>query len=82
MNPRHINYLAFAALMLTTLFGLQFLWGLLFLYWTIPNFYAEQATLVSTVKKADDPILFWAIQIAWIALGIMMIAADFLPLLA
>lgn len=78
-RTRLLNYITFAVLMIATALGIQSLWGVLFLYWTIPNFYAGHAFLLSDITRQDDPILFWLIQIAWLVLGLMMIAADFLP---
>lgn len=78
-QPRILNYITFAALMAATALGLQSLWGLLFLYWTVPNFYSGHAFLLSDITRRDDPLLFWLIQIAWVVLGLMMIAADALP---
>lgn len=78
-QSRILNYATFAVLMVATAMGYQSLWGLLFLYWTIPNFYSGHAFLLSDVTRDEDPILFWLIQIAWVVLGLMMIAADFLP---
>lgn len=77
--PRWLNYVTFAALMISTALGYQSLWGLLFLYWTIPNFYTGSAFLLSEITRDEDPILFWLIQIAWVVLGLMLVALDFLP---
>jgi hypothetical protein len=79
MEPRVLNYVVFAVLIVSTALGFQSLWGLLFLYWTVPNFYAGHAFLVSDVSREEDPILFWLIQLAWVALGVMLILSDFLP---
>lgn len=76
------NYIVFAALMLSTVLGFQSLWGLLFLYWVIPNMVNGQAFLLTEVSRASSPVLFWCIQVAWVVLGLMMIAADFFPALA
>ena len=76
-----LNYITFAVLMIATAFGFQSLWGLLFLYWTIPNFYSGHAFLLSDVTRDDDPVLFWLIQIAWVVLGLMLIALDLYPTL-
>ena len=65
--------------MVTTVLGYQALWGLLFMFWTIPNFYSGHALLLTDVTRDEDPILFWLIQLAWVALGLSMIAIDFLP---
>ncbi|WP_108816858.1 hypothetical protein [Loktanella sp. Alg231-35] len=78
-QSRILNYITFAALMIATALGYQALWGLLFLYWTIPNFYSGHAFLVSDVTRDDDPILFWLIQVAWVVLGLMLVAIDFIP---
>ena len=78
MNKRSINYIVFIALMISTFMGIHGLWGLLFLYWTIPNFYSGHAFLVSDVLKKDDPVLFWGIQSAWIILGSLLLIGDFL----
>ncbi len=78
-QARLLNYATFAALMIATALGYQSLWGLLFLYWTIPNFYSGHAFLLSDVTRDDDPVLFWLIQIAWVVLGLMLVALDFFP---
>ena len=78
-QARLLNYATFAALMVATALGYQSLWGLLFLYWTIPNFYSGRAFLLSDVTRDDDPVLFWLIQIAWVVLGLMLVALDFFP---
>ncbi|WP_299638757.1 hypothetical protein [uncultured Ruegeria sp.] len=78
-RKRQLNYITFAALMVTTVLGYQSLWGLLFMFWTIPNFYSGHALLLTDVTRDEDPVLFWLIQLAWIALGLSMIAIDILP---
>jgi len=80
MNPRILNYVTFVVLMISTVLGYQFLWGLLFLYWTIPNFHSGHAFLLSAVTRDEDPILFWAVQIAWIVLGTLLVVLDLLPI--
>ena len=78
-QARALNYATLAALMVATALGYQFLWGFLFLYWTILNFHSGHAFLLSEVTRDDDPILFWLIQIAWVVLGLMLVALDFFP---
>ena len=76
-NSRTLNYVAFAILMISTALGYQLFWGMLFLLWTIPNFLSGQAFLLTNVNRSTDPFLFWAIQIAWVTLGLVMIVGDF-----
>lgn len=79
MNARVLNYTAFVVLMASTALGYQFLWGLLFLYWTIPSFASGHAFLLSDVMRDEDQMLFWAVQIAWIVLGVLLVASDIYP---
>ena len=73
------NFAAFAALVLATVLGLWSPWGLLFMYWTIPNFFSGRAHLVTEVTREEAPLLFWLVQLTWLTLGIMMVLMDFLP---
>ena len=78
-HSRVLNYVTFLLLMLTTALGYQSLWGLMFIYWTIPNFYSGHAFLLSDVTREEDPILFWLVQIAWVLLGALLVVLDFFP---
>ncbi len=71
--------IAFAALMVATVLGCQTLWGILFMFWTIPSFHSGHSLLLTNVSRDEDPILFWLVQLAWIALSLSMTAIDFHP---
>jgi len=79
MESRVLNYITFFALLLTTALGYWFLWGLIFIYWTIPGFNSGRTILVSDVTREDDGFLFWAVQIAWIVFGALLVASDIFP---
>ena len=81
-NRQVINFAVFAALMVATWFRWYSPWGVLFIYWIIPSFFSGRAILVSEVTREETPVLFWLVQLAWLALGIMMILMDFVPELA
>lgn len=70
------NYIAFAVLMFATLMRFQFLWGVLFIFWTVFNVKTGQAFLMSPVIREEDPILFWLIQAAWFGFGLLLIIDD------
>lgn len=75
-QSRPLNYVAFVVLMVSTVLGLQFLWGLLFLFWSVQAVKTSHAFLLSTVTRFEDPLLFWLIQVAWVVFGVWMIVAD------
>ncbi|MDA7966496.1 hypothetical protein [Ruegeria sp.] len=78
-QARSLNYIAFAALMISTALGFQSLWGLLFLYWSVQSYHTGHAFLLSEVTRAQDPVLYWLIQLAWIVFGVLLVMADLLP---
>lgn len=82
LNRRVLNYVTFIVLMISTVLGYQFLWGLLFLYWTVPAYYSGRAFLLSDVARDEDPILFWAVQSAWFVLGGLLVVIDLYPILS
>ena len=81
-SQRLVNYAAFVALMVSTGLGVGFLWGLLFLFWTVWSIRSRRTILVFDVSRDEDPFLFWLIQAAWAALGVIMILSDFYPALS
>ena len=62
-------------------FSWNWVWGLLFIMWTIPALYSGQTHLVEPINKADNPILYWLIMFTWISLSTYLILIDLLPLL-
>lgn len=76
-NSRILNYVTFAILMISTALGYQLFWGILFLFWTILSFRSGNTLLLTYVTRKADSFLFWVIQIAWVTLGLIMIAGDF-----
>lgn len=78
-TQRIINYTAFPILLTSAVFGLYWVWGLLFLWWVIPAIASGQAHFVFEVHQDEDPILFWAVIVLWAVLGAMTTAASLFP---
>ena len=55
-------------------------WGLLFIMWTIPALYSGQTHLVEPINRDENPVLFWFIVITWLGLSAYMIVGDLLNL--
>ena len=72
---------ALAIVYLAVIFGWSWVWGLLFIMWTIPALYSGQTHLVEPINRDQNPILFWLIIGTWIGLSLFMIVGDLLPLL-
>ncbi|MFC4990847.1 hypothetical protein [Rubritalea tangerina] len=69
-------YIALALIYLSVWFEYNFLWGILFISWTIPAFYTKEIHLIQTVRQNESPFLFWTIVLTWIILSIWMILLD------
>lgn len=68
--------LALVLIYLGTWFNLNFIWGILFLIWTIPSIYNREIHLIQNVKRSESPILYWWILLTWIALSIILLVMD------
>ncbi len=78
-HTRTANYIALPVLLAAAVLGYYWVWGLLFLWWTIPTILNGQAFLVFEINRNDDPVLFWAIVCLWALSGLMMLAASLFP---
>lgn len=56
----------------------NWIWGVLFISWTIPALVTRRTHLFEEVERAHNPVLYWLIVSTWILLSIYMIASDIL----
>lgn len=80
-NPAFINAIVFLGLLVALILNWSWPWGVLFLYWTIPAIRGRVTILVSEINRDDQRVLFWAVTILWILIGILMILTDLTPAL-
>ena len=59
-----------------SLMAWNWIWGLLFLFWTIPSLCTGRIHLISEVDRKHHPVLFFAILVTWILLSLYLIAVD------
>ena len=55
----------------------QWIWGILFLIWIIPDLYTGETYFMEPINKKDNPLLYWLIMISWVSLSILTIATIF-----
>lgn len=70
---------AMAILLLATIMEWYWVWGVLFLYWTIAAFVMGQAFVVQTIRRDEHSVLFWFVSITWLVLAILFILSDLFP---
>ena len=73
--------LALAMVYIAVFFDWNWVWGLLFIIWTVPALFSGRAFFVESIERRRNPVLYWFIVITWIGLSLYLIAADLWPLL-
>lgn len=76
MNNRIVHYVVFVLLLASTLIGWNWLWGLLFIFWTIPAYFSGRVFFIDMVERQKEPVFYWAILLTWLLLGVMMVLGD------
>ena len=71
---------ALAVLLVATWFGWYWVWGVFFLYWAVAAVVMGQAFVVQTVRRDENPALFWVICATWLALAVLTILYDLIQL--
>ena len=71
-----LTVLVFAALVIATLREWYWLWGLLFLFWSIQGFRSGHAFLIEDISREDHPLLYWLISAMWAGFGLWYLYAD------
>lgn len=58
-------------------FNWQWIWGVLFIFWVIPDILSGVTYFIEPIEKIKHPILYWVIILSWILMSVY----SFLPLL-
>lgn len=61
----------------STMLGLYFVWGALFVFWGLIAIKTGQAYLLEPIWRDDDPLLFWTLTGLWFVFGALYILNDF-----
>lgn len=75
-NKRYYHYVIFIALIVSSYFNVQALWGLFFIGLTLPAYRNRTVFFLDMIKRDNEPIFYWAIFITWIAFGMLMVLGD------
>ncbi len=67
---------ALVVLLAAVVFNLQWIWGVLFLFWSAQSLVAGVTFLVEPVYRDENPRLFWAIAVLWFGLSLALIATE------
>ncbi len=52
----------------------QWIWGILFLIWVIPDLFSGVTYFIEPIAKKEDPVLYWIIVVSWLLMSIYSFA--------
>ena len=55
----------------------NWLWGVLFLFWSVLSVRSGETFFVERLSRRRDPVLYWLVVAIWIGLSLYLIIADF-----
>lgn len=67
---------ALAILWVAVVFEVNWVWGVLFIMWTVPALSSGETYLVEPITRRDRPVLFWLLVGTWIVLSVLLIVWD------
>lgn len=76
LNPREIKWRAIIGLIivaLAVLSELNWIWGLLFLFWIVPDLMRGSTHFLEHVERRKNPIVYWLIISVWLALSLYLL---------
>ena len=65
-----------AALLAATVAEWYWVWGVFFFYWTIGAVVSGETFVVQTVRRNENPGVFWFVVVIWFALSVLMVLPD------
>ena len=58
--------------------GYQWIWGVLLVYWVIPDLVSGTTHFIERISRSENPVLYWVIVITWLAMAAYIFVEAFL----
>lgn len=78
-NSKVRTILGLILLYTAVLLNWEWVWGVLFLIWVIPDLFSGITYFIEPVEKKENPILYWIIVMSWLWMSIYILATPFVP---
>lgn len=78
-NPKVRTILGLILLYTAVLLNWEWVWGVLFLVWVIPDLFSGITYFIEPIEKKENPILYWIIVMSWLWMSIYILATPFVP---
>ena len=72
------SFVGLVGIYLIVIFEQGWAWGLLFLFWVIPDLKSGITYFLEPVDKRMNPVMYWAIVLTWLGLATYMLVSEVL----
>lgn len=69
-QQKWLTLIGLPILIYSTIQGIFFIWGLLFVFWGVTSLRSGRIFLLEDIDRREDPALFWIIFAMWLGTGI------------
>lgn len=73
-----LSWAVLAALITATVFGHFWVWGVLFIFWSVQSWVTGSVFLIAPVERRTDPVLYFTVTAMWLLFGVWELAYDLL----
>ena len=70
--------LALIIMYIAIIMNWKWAWGILFLFWVIPNILSGITYFIEPIEKKEQPLLYWIIIISWILMALYSVSTVFI----
>lgn len=71
------SMLALIMMYIIMIFDIQWVWGVLFLFWVIPDLRSGTTYFIEPVERSSHPLEYWAIVSSWIIMSLLSLSTLF-----
>ena len=69
---------ALALMYIALIMNWEWAWGILFLFWVIPDIFTGITYFIEPVSKKKNPVLYWVIIVSWLLISIYSLSTLFI----
>ncbi len=67
------SLIGLALIYTAVLFKLDWMWGVLFLFWVIPDLKTGTTCFIEPLSRKENPLLYWTVVVTWIVLSLFLL---------
>ncbi|MBA6157320.1 hypothetical protein H3Z83_12450 [Tenacibaculum sp. S7007] len=70
--------IALVLMYIAILMNWEWAWGILFLFWVIPDIFSGVTYFIEPISRKENTILYWVIIISWILMAVYSLSTLFI----